>query len=157
MLSFDDLDLERRAMAKTRSTFLCPNCFSQFPKDDTILMLSSGAAVAGEGVSWSGDLDRDISKIKRVKYCKSCGKPLDFHALLRGRLDYRAWGPSAGLLAFLLTLALCWYWLGYPFWASLCLAAVAALAGGLAGAWLERKRVARWRLSDGQVAKLTAL
>jgi hypothetical protein len=143
-------------MAKTRSTFLCPNCFTQFQKDDTILMLSSGVAVAGEGVSWSGDLGSDIGKIKRVKYCKSCRKPLDFHALLRGKLDYQAWGPCAALLAFVLMLGLCWYWLGYSFLSSFGLAVLAAIAAGISGAWLERKRLAHWRLSDSQVAELTA-
>jgi hypothetical protein len=143
-------------MAKPRSTFLCPNCFSQFQKDDTILMLSSGAAIAGEGIAWSGDLGRDLGKVKRVKYCKSCRKPLDFHALLRGRLDYQAWGPCAAVLVFLLALTFCWYWLDYSFWSSLALAVLAATAAGLAGAWLERKRLARWRLSDSQLAELTA-
>jgi hypothetical protein len=72
--------------------FCCPNCFAQFEKDDSILMLSSGAAVAGGGISWSGKLERDIGQIKRVKYCKSCRQPIDFHALLRGKLDYYGWG-----------------------------------------------------------------
>ena len=30
------------------------------------------------------------------------------------------------------------------------------LAAGISGAWLERKRLAHWRLSDSQVAELTA-
>ena len=106
-------------MARTRSTFCCPNCFSQFQKDESILMLSSGAAVSGEGISWSGQLDRDIDRIKRVKYCKSCRQPLDFHALLQGKLDYRAWGPSWAVLAALLMLAVSWFWLGLSIWASL--------------------------------------
>lgn len=96
-------------MARTRSTFCCPNCFSQFQKDDSILMLSSGAAVSGEGIGWSGKLDRDIDRIKRVKYCKRCRQPLDFHALLQGKLDYHAWGPSWAALAFLLMLAASWF------------------------------------------------
>ena len=95
-------------MARTRRTFCCPNCFSQFQKDDSILRLSSGAAVSGEGIGWSGKLDRDIDRIKRVKYCKRCGQPLDFHALLQGKLDYHAWGPSWAALAFLLMLAASW-------------------------------------------------
>jgi len=136
--------------------FCCPNCFAQFEKDDSILMLSSGAAIAGEGINWSGNLERDIDKIKRVKYCKSCQQPLDFHALLRGKLDYYGWGILGGYLGFLLTLGACWFWLGYSFWGSLALAALAATAGGFGGAWLERKRLARWRLSESDVARLTA-
>ena len=142
-------------MARTRSTFCCPNCFSQFQKDDSILMLSSGAAVSGEGIGWSGKLDRDIDRIKRVKYCKRCGQPLDFHALLQGKLDYHAWGPSWAALAFLLMLAASWFWLGHSFWASLGLAALAATAAGFAGSWLERKRLARWRLNERELAKRT--
>jgi hypothetical protein len=142
-------------MAKTRSTFCCPSCFSQFQKDDSILALSSGAAVSGEGIDWSGKLDRDIGRIKRVKYCKSCRQPLDFHALLQGRLDYRAWGPSCAMLAFLLALAVAWFWLGLSIWASLGVAALAAALAGLAGSWLERKRLARWRFTEGELVKLT--
>ena len=81
-------------MARTRSTFCCPNCFSQFQKDDSVLMLSSGAAVSGEGIGWSGKLDRYIDRIKRVKYCKRCRQPLDFHALLQGTTtpgDHHGW------------------------------------------------------------------
>jgi len=99
--------------------FCCPNCFAQFEKDDSILMFSSGASIVGEGISWSGNLERDIDKIKRVKYCRSCRQPLDFHALLCGQLDYWAWGPSCAVLAFLLTLGAFWFRLGYSFWASL--------------------------------------
>ena len=141
-------------MARTRSTFCCPNCFSQFQKDDSILMLSSGAAVSGEGIGWSGKLDRDIDRIKRVKYCKRCGQPLDFHALLQGKLDYHARTVRAAL-AFLFMLAASWFWLGHSFWASLGLAALAATAAGFAGSWLERKRLARWRLNERELAKLT--
>jgi hypothetical protein len=36
-------------MARTRSTFCCPNCFSQFQKDDSVLKLSSGEVLSGEG------------------------------------------------------------------------------------------------------------
>jgi len=136
--------------------FCCPNCFGQFQKDDSILMLISGASIVGEGVRWSGDLERDIDKIKRVKYCRRCGRPLDFHALLRGKLDYCALGPSCAVLAFLLTLGAFWLWLGFSFWGSLALAAIAATAGGFAGSWLERKRLARWRISESDVARLTA-
>jgi hypothetical protein len=143
-------------MARTRSTFCCPNCFSQFQKDESILMLSSGAAVSGEGISWSGQLDRDIDRIKRVKYCKSCRQPLDFHALLQGKLDYRAWGPLWAVLAALLMLAVSWFWLGLSIWASLGLAALSATAAGLAGSWLERKRLARWRFTQSELVKLTA-
>ncbi|MGH6803129.1 MAG: hypothetical protein ACREC3_07155 [Methyloceanibacter sp.] len=136
--------------------FCCPNCFAQFEKDDSILMFSSGASIVGEGISWSGNLERDIDKIKRVKYCKSCRQPLDFHALLRGQLDYWAWGPSCAVLAFLLTLGAFWFWLDYSFWASLALAAIAATAGGFGGSWLERKRLACWRISENDLARLTA-
>ena len=90
-----------------------------------------------------------------VKYCKRCGQPLDFHALLQGKLDYHAWGPSWAALAFLLMLAASWFWLGHSFWASLGLAALAATAAGFAGSWLERKRLARWRLNERELAKLT--
>ena len=143
-------------MAKTRSTFCCPNCFSQFQKDDSVLLLISGAAVSGEGINWSGTLDRDIDRIKRVKYCKSCRQPLDFHALLQGKLDYRAWGPSWAVLAFLLVLAVVWFGLGLSIWASLGLAVLAATVAGLAGSWLERKRLARWRFTQGELVKLSA-
>jgi hypothetical protein len=54
-------------------------------------------------------------------------------------------------LAFLLMLAASWFWLGHSFWASLGLAALAATAGS----WLERKRLARWRLNERELAKLT--
>jgi hypothetical protein len=150
------LDQGKRTITKTRTTFCCPNCFAQCEKDDSILMLSSGAAIVGEGLSWSGQLERDIDKIKRVKYCRRCGRPLNFHELLRGKLDYRAWGPSCAVLAFLLTLGALWLWLGYSFWASVALAAVAAAAGGFGGSWLKRKRLARWRISESDVARLTA-
>ena len=58
-------------------------------------------------------------------------------------------------LAFLLMLAASWFWLGHSFWASLGLAALAATAAGFAGSWLERKRLARWRLNEGELAKFT--
>ena len=58
-------------------------------------------------------------------------------------------------LAFLLMLAASWFWLGHSFWASLGLAALAATAAGFAGSWLERKRLARWRLNERELAKLT--
>jgi len=83
--------------------FCCPNCFAQFEKDDSILMFSSGASIVGEGISLSGNLERDIDKIKRVKYCKSCRQPLDYHALLRGKLDYYGWGILGAYLGFLLS------------------------------------------------------
>jgi hypothetical protein len=60
------------------------------------------------------------------------------------------------VLAFLLTLGAFWFWLGFSFWGSLALAAIAATAGGFAGSWLERKRLARWRISESDVARLTA-
>jgi len=142
-------------MAKINPTFCCPNCFAQFEKDDSILMLSSGISVVGEGVSWSGNLERDIGKIKRVKYCKRCGKPLDFHALLRGKLDYYGWGILGACLGSLISFAVFWFWLDYSFWGSLALAALVATALGLGGAWLERLRLARWRLSDSDAARLT--
>ena len=47
------------------------------------------------------------------------------------------------------------FWLGHSFWASLGLAALAATAAGFAGSWLERKRLARWRLNERELAKLT--
>ncbi len=145
-------------MARTRSTFCCPNCFSQFQKDDSVLKLSSGAAVSGEGSPRSGKLDRDIDKVKakRVKYCKTCAQPFDFHALLQGKLDYHAWGPLWAVLAFLLTLAVAWLWLGLSVWASLGLAVLAATAAGITGSWLERRRLARWRFTQGELVKLTA-
>ena len=136
--------------------FCCPNCFAQFEKDDSILMFSSGASIVGEGISWSGNLERDIDKIKRVKYCKSCRQPLDYHALLRGKLDYYGWGILGAYLGFLLSFAAFWFWLGYSFWASVALAAVVATAGGFGGSWLERKRLARWRISENDLARLTA-
>jgi hypothetical protein len=43
-----------------------------------------------------------------------------------------------------------------PAAASLGLAALAATVAGLAGSWLERKRLARWRFTPGELAKLTA-
>ena len=52
-------------------------------------------------------------------------------------------------------LAASWFWLGHSFWASLGLAALAATAAGFAGSWLERKRLARWRLNERELAKLT--
>ena len=58
-------------------------------------------------------------------------------------------------LAFLLMLAASWFWLGHSFWAGLGLAALAATAAGFAGSWLERKRLARWRLNERELAKLT--
>jgi hypothetical protein len=36
-------------MARTRSTFCCPNCFRPFQKDDSVLKLSSGEVLSGEG------------------------------------------------------------------------------------------------------------
>jgi hypothetical protein len=143
-------------MAKTRSTFCCPNCFSQFQKDASVRMLSSGVSVCGEGMNWSPDRDIDKIKIKRVQYCKSCGQPLDFHALLQGKLDYHARGPSWAVLAFLLMLAASWFWLGLSIWASLGLAALAATAAGATGSWLERKRLARSRFTEDELIKLTA-
>jgi hypothetical protein len=145
-------------MAKTRSTFCCPYCFSRFQKDDSVLRLSSRAGVSGEGSTPSGKLDRDIDKVeaKRVKYCKTCGQPFDFHALLQGKLDYRAWGPLWAVLAFLLMFAVAWFWLGLSILLSLGLAALAATAAGLAGSWLERRRLARWRFTQSELVKLTA-
>ncbi len=135
-------------MAKTRSTFCCPNCFSQFQKDDSVLRPSSGAAVSGEGSTPSGKLDRDIDKVKakRVKYCKTCGQPFDFHALLQGKLDYRAWGPLWAVLAFLLMFAVAWFWLG--------------LSILLSSAWrrlLPRRRALRDRGSNAGGSRVGAL
>jgi hypothetical protein len=143
-------------VAKIKTTFCCPNCFAHFQKDDSILMLISGASIVGEGISWSGNLEGEIDKIKRVKYCRQCRKPLDFHALLRGKLDYRAWGPSCVVFGFLLGIALSLFVFGLSFWAGLGLAVAVAAAGGYGGAWLERRRLARYRLSESDVAKLSA-
>jgi hypothetical protein len=145
-------------MARTRSTFCCPNCFSRFQKDDSVLRLSSGAAVPGEGSPRSGKLALDIDKVKakRVKYCKTCAQPFDFHALLQGKLDYHAWGPLWAVLAFLLMLAVAWLCLGLSVWASLGLAVLASTAAGVTGSWLERKRLARCRFTQGELVKLTA-
>ncbi|MGZ5918014.1 MAG: hypothetical protein ACXWJ4_11990 [Methyloceanibacter sp.] len=143
-------------MAKIRTTFCCPNCFAHFQKDDSILMLISGASIVGGGIRWSGNLDGEIDKIKRVKYCRQCRKPLDFHALLRGKLDYRAWGPSCAVLGFLLALAESLFVLGLSLWAGLGLAVMVAVAGGFGGAWLERQRLAHYRLSESDVARFSA-
>jgi hypothetical protein len=136
--------------------FCCPNCFAQFEKDNSILMLSSGAAIVGGRVNWSGNLERDIDKIERVKYCKNCRKPLDFHALLRGKLDYYGWGVLAAYLGFLLSFAAFWFWLDYSFWSGVFRAAIVATAAGFLAWRLDRLRLGRWRLSDDDVAKLTA-
>jgi hypothetical protein len=53
-------------------------------------------------------------------------------------------------------LAVSWFWLGLSIWASLGLAALSATAAGLAGSWLERKRLARWRFTQSELVKLTA-
>jgi uncharacterized membrane protein len=91
-----------------------------------------------------------------VKYCRQCRKALDFHALLRGKLDYRAWGSSAAVLGFLLGLAVSLIVLGLSFWAGLGVAVMVAVAGGYGGAWLERRRLARYHLSESDVARLSA-
>ncbi|MFI5346624.1 MAG: hypothetical protein ACHQ51_09650 [Elusimicrobiota bacterium] len=133
--------------------FRCPNCFHVFEKDDSILMLSSGAMIKGDGIEWSGDLEKELSKIKRVKYCKDCRGPIDFHALLRGDLDDRGldlWGQWAfPVVALALCFAADWSW-----WASTLGGIAAAVAACVALSRVERYRVVRWRLSPDEAKKL---
>ncbi|MDE2511169.1 MAG: hypothetical protein KGL74_08610 [Elusimicrobia bacterium] len=127
--------------------FRCPNCFQVFPKDESTLMLSSGAAVSGEGVQWSGDLEKDLPRIKRVVYCGSCRGAVDYHALLRGRLDARGldlWGQWAfPVVALALSFGAGWAW-----WTSALGGVLAAVAACAALSRAERYRVQRWRLKD---------
>ena len=136
--------------------FRCPNCFHVFAKDDSILMLSSGAAIAGGGIQWSGDLKKDLPRIKRLKHCGQCRAAIDFHALLRGDLDDRGldlWGQWAFPVV---ALALCfgadWSW-----WAATLGGVLAAIAACVALSRVERWRVARYRLSADDVARLTVV
>jgi hypothetical protein len=136
--------------------FRCPNCFEVFEKDDSILMLSSGAAIAGDGIKWSGNLEKDLSRIKRLVYCKNCRGPIDFHALLRGDLDdrgYDVWGQWAfPFAAAALYFAADWSW-----WASVLGGIAAAVAACVTLSRVERYRVARYRLSEDEVARLTVV
>ena len=133
--------------------FLCPNCLRRFAKDDSILMLTAGAAVVGEGVSLSGRLEEDLPKIKRLKYCKICRGAIDFHALLRGRLDYVG-GTPYGLAVALLAAPTLLFGAGLSWWLAVPAAAAAGIAVGLAVDRMELRRIKSYRLSDEQVRTL---
>lgn len=137
------------------SDFWCPNCLRHFRKDESITMLTSGAAISGEGINWSGDLERDIHNIKRVKYCGECHGALDFHALLRGKLDYRAYGLTAGFWTFVVLIPVLWLGAGLPLWASLLLAFIAALFMGWFFNRLEQRRISRWALSPEEAQRMS--
>ena len=138
-------------MGNRAKIFWCPNCFRRFEKDDAILTLTSHIAIVGEGINWSGDLEKDIHTAKRVMYCKACGGPIDFHALLRGNLDYRAYSIEASFWAFLLTVL---FGPADTFWAAFGLALIVAIPVGIAFNWFEKRHVARWRLSESDVRQL---
>jgi hypothetical protein len=118
-------------------------------------MLTSGAGIVGEGVGWSGSLEQDIHKVKRVRYCKECRRALDFHALLRGKLDYRHYGSWGGLWTFIPCVPILWVGLSFPFWASVLLALIAAFIVGWLFDRLERRKVSRWALSSEEAERLS--
>ena len=133
--------------------FWCPNCFRRFPKDFETKTLTSNISIAGEGINWSGNLEKDIHKAKRVMYCARCGKPLDYHALLRGRLDYKAFAQWA-ILIFFGGLIYLWRYRGFSFWAAAGISLAGSLIIGYLLNELEKKMATRWKFSEEQVQEL---
>jgi hypothetical protein len=141
-------------MAVGSTRFWCPNCFMVLEKDDGILMLMGNVRVVGDGISWAGDVERGRDKIKRVKYCTRCNKPLDFHALLQNKLDYRDYASPAAVCGFLAGGAVCLVVLQWGGWPSFAAAAAAGVAAALAVNQIQRRRVSRWGLSEAQAEEL---
>lgn len=139
-------------MRKT-SHFWCPNCFRKLEKDDVTKTLISNISIAGEGINWSGDLKKDIHKAKRVMYCARCNKPLDYHALLRGKLDYRAYAAWA-ILIFIGGLVYLLRYRGFSFWAAGGISLAGSLLIGYLLNELEKKIVSRWRLTEQQAQEI---
>ncbi|MBN2398159.1 MAG: hypothetical protein JXI32_07240 [Deltaproteobacteria bacterium] len=127
--------------------FRCPNCFAAFEKDSDIEMLSSGIAIGGEGIHWSGDLERDIHQIKRVVYCKACHGPIDFHALLRGHLDDRPYTATVGWVVFFIGTV---FFVAYrdDVWPGIGMSLVLGATVSCMLRLVERRRLKRWRVTE---------
>ena len=110
-------------------------------------MLTSGIAVGGEGIHWSGNLEKDIHQVKRVVYCKACRGPIDFHALLRGHLDARLYPAAGGWIAFFAAV-LSFMANGLDFWPSVGVSLLPGIAVAMMLRSLERRRLKRWRLEE---------
>jgi hypothetical protein len=134
-------------MRKKSDTFRCPNCFATFEKDYNIVILSSRIAICGEGIDWSGDLERDIDQIKRVVYCKACHGPIDFHALLRGHLDERSYPAGAGWMVFFIG-TVAFMAGGIDFWPGVGMSFLVSVPVYGILRFLERRRLTRWRLKE---------
>lgn len=134
--------------------FWCPSCFAVLEKDDSILMLMGNVSIVGPGVSWSGNVEQDIEKIKRVKYCTHCNRPLDFHALLRNKLDYHDVASPAAVCGFLAGGAVGLFILQLSGWASFAFAMAIGVVAFLAVDRVQRHRVARWAFSEAQAEEL---
>ena len=135
--------------------FKCPTCFTAFEKDDDILILTSNIAITGNGIDWSGNLEKDLPKAKRLVYCRVCHGPIDFHALLKGDLD-AGWYPtfvewSSILLAIVLFVSQSFEW-----WEVMGIAVGYGVASYLVLRKVEHLRLARHRLSPETVAQLEA-
>ena len=133
---------------RTRSgRFRCPNCFATFEKDYNIVILTSRIAICGEGIDWSGNLKKDIDQIKRVVYCKACHGPIDFHALLRGHLDYRSYPADTGWMVFFIgTVSLIAG--GIDFWPGVGMSFLLSGIAYIMLSFLERRRLTHWHLKE---------
>jgi hypothetical protein len=134
-------------MGAKSDRFRCPNCFAAFEKDNAILTLSSDIAIGGEGISWSGDLERDIHQIKRVVYCKACHGPIDFHALLRGHLDDRPYPAVIGWVVFFIGIIVSMAYRD-DVWPGIGMSLVLGVTVSCMLRLVERRRLMRWRLKE---------
>ena len=141
---------------KTALRFICPNCFQVSEKGVATLMLAGNIALAGSDVEWSGDLEKDIHRVKRLTSCPRCRAPIDNHALLRGHLDERKFPGIGSTLAFLVSLA-AFAWFRLPWWATGGLAFLTMIVVGWSLLLLERRQISRWRLSEESALKLKSI
>ncbi len=128
--------------------------FSQVEKDDGMKTLTSNISIIGDGVKWSGNLKRDIHQIRRVVYCKICSKPMDFHAVLLGKLDYKALGPTIGIFIFIAGVIYLWRFKDFSFWSAAGVSLAGALITGYSLNELEKKLVLQWKFTEEQAQKI---
>lgn len=119
-----------------------------------MLILTSGASVIGDGMRWGGDVKSELHKTKRVVWCKHCHSPIDFHALLLGKLNLHAYPINIGALVIVLGAIACKV-LGLSFWPSLGIGVAAGWLVGFALNRIERQRLSDYRLTESQVKDLT--
>ena len=136
--------------------FFCPNCLQLSPKGRMVLMMQSDVAVTGSGVNWSGNLEKELPRVARVRYCSRCKKPVDFHAVLRGHLDEARYPkyivPGIGISVFFGCLKLLlWSW-----WAAAGIAIISGIVAYKLCMLIESWRVKRYRLTAEDAKRLEA-